>query len=214
MIKLFAVFFVGITFVSSVNAITYKEGDGNPYSVTDATYINKHVASVLGDRIYVESDTYPVKKIFIKFGSFIGENAGQIKLGTTIISAKLHMYVYNESNGLHEVYNLTQDFDETTLKWGSSYSYDPTIITTFRPSEKNAFSIDVTDSVTAWLDENTPTPNYGWFIQDNSDDGSVIYSDDADFEFRPYLEIAMPIPEPTTIILCILGTVFAFWKKR
>ena len=214
--KMFLIFCcLAISGTGFSSTFTFKEGDGNPYSDSDITYINQHLpAEVLGNETTMFTDTYPRTKLFIKFDDFIGNNSGQIAPNSEIVSAKLFLWVQNRSVGTHNVYNLTSDFDENTLTWNGTYTYDPTAVTSYVPStESHYISIDVTSSVVDWL--NGTTDNYGWLIENTADDGSNYYTDDADYQYRPFLELSdSTVPEPLSIVLMIPSLLFLFKRYR
>jgi len=116
--------------------------------------------------------------------------------GATLLSANLKLYAWSFATNPHtiEIHSITKDWN-CPVTWNSfAAAYNPTVTTTFNMRPVNGSpdwnSIDITDTVQAWLDGGT---NYGLLLknQDIIQPLGKWWSNEyaVDPTLRPYLEI-------------------------
>jgi probable HAF family extracellular repeat protein len=148
---------------ASIVPVTFRNGDGGPYSETDDTYITSGApgtnfgasSTLLVDGSGCKISTATVCKTLIKFPNFIGPNPGQVAPDSTIASASLDLVVTNKGV-TQDVYQVTQPWGEATATWNT---FSPAGAPGTKPREfavaptnLGLFSIDITSFVQRWAD--------------------------------------------------------------
>jgi len=133
--------------------------------------------------------------------------------GTTITSATLSLYAYDEaairgSTGYYGAYRLTTAWSDTACTWNSPWTspggdFEATPDAT-APKQAVAlvwYDFDVTTRVQQWID--TPSGNYGWIIKCTDEmlhnQDNLYQSDTTNAQYRPKLEIVTGPPPPLTV---------------
>ncbi|MBW2622023.1 MAG: DNRLRE domain-containing protein [Deltaproteobacteria bacterium] len=140
----------------------------------------------------------------------------EILEGATITDATLGLYLFNTykeySNTEININRVTSSWDESTVQWPDTPSYDSTPLLSFTPLDRVGSSIamgdtppywvelDITDVFTKWL--NNEWDNYGMLLEVAGTGTTALFysSDTSNAAFRPKVEIdystvtATPIP--------------------
>ncbi len=130
----------------------------------------------------VDIDHNQQKYALIRFDNIFGSGAGQIPVGSTIVSAGLTYYVTNATaNAPSSVNGVLVDWTEATSynTFGAApgvqvEDYGAQVTTAPATTINTAYTIDVKTSVAAWA--NNPATNKGWIIIPTADDGVAITS--------------------------------------
>ncbi len=163
----------------------------------------------------------------IRFDDIIGDNPGQVPLGSTINNAMLRFYVYNGSGRQRDVYQMTADWDGSSTWNSMGGGVDIATQTTGSPvasythNSGGFFGIDVSASLQSWADGNI---NYGWVITGSASDSydwSALYAlSNKNLNLRPTLSVDFTkpsggVPEPGSMLL--MGSALAglaAWRAR
>lgn len=227
---------VGLTVLSASSAladsITFDWSNGG----TDTTVFSQWPDRSYGSESILYADkkdkfdgskTYGETQFLITFDDIIGNNPGQIPLGSTITNAMLRFYVYSGSNNQIDAYRMTAGWDGNST-WNSlSGGITPgadTVATpdaTYQSKDRNTFfGIDVATSLQAWANGEV---NLGWGFIDQGTDGVDYASfDHANLSYRPTLSVEFiapvgGVPEPGTLLLAtsgLLGGLAAYRRRR
>lgn len=148
--------------------------------------------SLQRDKVYNEVSTVEELDIFNM------ENAPlliAIPGNSTLISAKLYIYVNIANNSVVNIHCITNDWNESTVTWNSfNGSYSSTIIASFVTDTTGWHSIDITPLVRDWI--NGLCPNYGILLDqaDVTNNYSVYFSKENDV-YAPFLWLNYTTPD-------------------
>ena len=161
----------------------------------------------------------------LRFDSIIGDDPGQIALGSNIGKATLRLYV--ESGG-NDIYMLLMNagWIEADAKWtdyGANGIDDPTDASMLRELEGRPHTgsllghsdefieIDVTAELQYWANGGA---NHGWAFTPTDDDGvDFSTSESITLSHRPKLTVSL-VPEPGTLSVFGLGLVGLGYMRR
>lgn len=157
----------------------------------------------------------------IRFDNLFGSGPGQIKLGDTIESATLRLYVFNAGSGV-AVHDMLSSWTEGMVTWNSmgngiqtnGVEASPTALARFGQGNGNEnvpvgwLNIDVTASLLA-VQAGT-LPGQGWALMPLLPDGrnglDIYTSEFSTLSLRPELSVVItPVPEPMSLSLMALG---------
>ena len=223
--------------IVSVNAevLTFQQGVEN-YSGTRMTHILGHPASA-SDTNYSTSPTWylendaasnqTISRGLLKFDNLFGNAVGQIKVGSVINSAVLTIRTSTDSwsaGSTDYVYQVLSAWDRNSVTWnnfGSSpgglagTDYSSQALVSFHPGYINiAYNLNITSAVQAWSDG---IANNGLFFLSSGADASAFDNENnSTVAYRPKLTInfTAPIPEPSSLLILALASIFLFGKSR
>ena len=173
---------------SNEEIVSFQEGVGG-YAGTQDTYILQNDPDTsYGDELSVEWDTEDTqgnvntqKFGLIRFDNIFGSGAGQIQVGSTIVSANLEYTVFNSSaTGDANVNAVLVDWTESVTynSFGATAGVQledyGTLVTTAPASAITSYTINVTSSLTDW--STNPSSNRGWIFRPAGNDGVDIRS--------------------------------------
>jgi hypothetical protein len=198
--------------ISAADTLTFQQGDGGAYSTTDATFINDTAAVNHGSDVLLAAVVFDMVQqvhAMIRFPDIVGNNAGQIPPGSSIISATLTMTVYNSNPpaSATDIQEILADWGENTIDgvaWNAlpDPKLGPIIGTLPEGTSGDTPSGDVTSAVQDWA---SGAANRGVMISQPLVFGfyvSQYHSDDAAVpSMRPKLTVEFSSPvavEPTT----------------
>jgi hypothetical protein len=192
-------------------AISFQEGV-NSYAGTQDT--DPRAASpdeVRGARTELNIDLsdggLPVQGL-IRFDGIFGDGAGQIPLGSTILSASLTVFITGPSASTANInlHRMLQPWDESTATWnslGNGLQIDNNELSTTvdarlpSPELSGLFNAwGSTDNLVATLQAwSNGAANYGWGINSDSTNGlDLVSSEGATVEQRPQLSVRFTPP--------------------
>ena len=201
---------VTVTFVAG-GTVTFQEGV-NHYAGTADTHIKQAAPTTsFGSETFVLWDTEETTgnantQVFglLRFDNVFGAGAGQIPVGSTIISATLRYVVSNNTaNAPSSVNEVLVDWTEATTynTFGSTAGVQAgdygILVTTAPATAMTVYTISVTSSLAAW--SNSPSSNRGWIIKPAGTDGvQIASSENATAANRPKLTVIYTTvpPEP------------------
>lgn len=182
--------------------VSFQQGAGG-YRGCQDTYLIEGGDTPLGNEpeVLVDCcqgpDAFALKQGLLRFDGILGEGAGQVPLGASIIQATLTLRVTDPgvaSASVHRMLLPWYEGDETYSIWPPS-GVQPDDVQAKAAPDANigdvsvpTLVIDVTSSVQAWSDG---AANLGWmFLKYGSDDGWSFHSSEAAVvNVRPSLEI-------------------------
>lgn len=159
----------------------------------------------------------------LRFDSIIGNGAGQIAPGTTILSATLTLHIdgnFGEVANLHRMLVTWSESDTfASLVGGVSLDGIEAVAAPDATTSSGFVTpilVDVTSSVQQWADG---AANFGWIIDQPTANGVTVHSSEAvTLSVRPLLEIELrQVPEPSTLTLVgfgALGLMGYCWRRR
>lgn len=158
----------------------------------------------------------------ISFDDIIGNNPGEIPLGSTITEASLRLYMYSAGSGhrlqIHEM-NTAWNENSTWNSLGGGAHPGSSPLSTFRVARRGAFyNINVTPSLQAWA--NGTRPNFGWVLTEPSIRRGLVgmaTSEYRNLRLRPVLTVkyTAATPEPGTLFTLMGGLgVMGWWRRR
>ena len=204
--------------VSNTFDVAFQQGiDG--YTGTEDTFIMEaNPDTAYGDETWVEWDgddprgTGTANYGLLRFEDIFGTSSGQIPPGSTILSATLTYTVDNTGD--------SATLNEAAVDWTEATTFASLGSTAGVQAEDygeevgladgsttGSHSIDVADSVQAWLDGEE---NFGWIFRPTADDGVEFFSSEhSTVGDRPLLEVIYNIP-PTTPYITASGSLTPF----
>lgn len=218
--------------------LTFQEGvDG--YTGTADTHVTSRDVNgnFGGDATFDMGDgtSGDSRDSLIRFDDIFGNGAGQISPSTApgdIVSASLTLMVtghYGNSshNRSFSVYRMLEAWDEGVVTWNSM---DEGVTTDDSQAASSAdystgnfkventgetFTLDLTDSVKAWLAASDPAAaNLGIAVISNGARGFVIASsENSTIANRPELSVEV-VPEPASLALMSLGGLLMLRRRR
>ena len=201
--------------------VSFQEGVGG-YTGTQDTWIaesdNEHGGEVtlLWDGPTGLGSINPL----LRFDSIIGNGAGQIAPGSTILSAKLKLQIAVNIGEVANVHRMLVTWSEadtfSTLGGGVSLNDIDAVAApdaTTSSGQSSPILVDVTFSVQQWAGGDA---NFGWLIDQPTSDGVRVHSSEAVTPSdRPLLEVEFqPIPEPSTFALTTLALLAHGHRRR
>ena len=223
------------SFYAEAAAVTlsFQEGVAG-YSGTLDTYLesanpgdlNGPATVVSIDGISGSDSTAGSREGLVQFSNILGTSANQIYPGSTILSATLRLFVSNSGSSAVSVHRVLQPWNEG-ITYGTSFGSDGidpdgvdasiTPTGTLAMNTTNQYrEVDVTADL-AYFAAN-PGENFGWaFLSAIDNPGNFDSSENATLANRPELIVELiqfvPVPEPGSGFMCLLG-LFAVLKKN
>ena len=133
-------------------------------------------------------------------------SALSIPWGSTLVSAKLSVYLLNDPNATVNAHRITSPWAEMSVTWGNfGNAYDATVLDSFVSDGLGWRTVDVTGTVQAWMDGTYE--NYGFLLKQGLVDATVYNSSEvATVEVRPKLELCYTTATGTECIVIQRGT--------
>jgi hypothetical protein len=206
--------------LAETQTLDFQEGDGGPYSTTQATYIGWIGSGNYGSStaLYVSVDVVvldftPGARTLIRFPDIIGNNGGQIPPGATIESAFLQLTRMNSSTHGAVMHLIAGAWDENTVSGDNAPGYTSPSAGSFPAGDAGPAKVNITSVVQAWA---SGTPNWGlellagYATAEFSED---FYSDDvAGVERHPLLVVTFTPPPLSPVEASTWGKVKALYR--
>lgn len=195
--------------------VTFQQGLSG-YTGTADTYVRRHKRNSQygGNATFVVDDADPWwsgrdNQTLLRFDGIIGDEIGQVPQGVSVSRATLHLRGINAGDG-GTFHRMLRSWTETatwnSLGGGISANDQEATATPdarVRQVNRGALSVDVTTSVTEWVNG---APNHGWAILPDGGNGWDCYSSEGfmpprlvvTFGYEPYVAKRLP-PTPKTV---------------
>jgi len=170
----------------------------------DAKIIQRKPTKNYGSVKKLQLDGVPNKATLIQW------DTTPIPTNSTIVSAKISLYVKNTSSNTYGLYKIHQPWQDTGVTWrqftNNNQGYDDIQLGIFQPNAKGQSQIQLNRAgltvIQSWI--NNPEENYGFILRDYSGatDAAKFYSSEAkQLHRRPQLNITymssdVPPPKP------------------
>lgn len=217
-----------ISATTLADTLSFRQGQDSGfgvYSGASDTWIDATAGAEdtnFGSDASLRVDLSPNRQSLIRLDNLFGPAAGQIPLGSTIVSAQLTINVENAGIS-RDPTRMLQSWDATTLTWNNAKLGGNTqagiqddnveavtVTNAFNANTLGAWNLDVTAIVQAW---SSGAPNYGFFFrQSNTDALMFTSSDGATVANRPLLTVEF-VPEPCGA-LGIVASALALHRRR
>lgn len=209
-----------LTVGGSATTVMFRQGEDNGFGVyndaSDTWIVSARVNENNSSHVRLDIDLSPnFNQSVIRFDDILGPNPGQIPYGVTVDSAIFTLYAY-DSGDTRLPERMLGDWDATTLTWSNAMLGGNTQggiqrdgveatadAASFSGGGSGYRNMDVTAIVQAWSDG---APNYGMALLEWSSDGlQSASSDAATIGQRPLLTVTYTIPEPSGLLLMLVG---------
>jgi len=203
-----------LSLTASVAPVTFRQGDGGPFSETDDTYIASGAPDtnfganpqLLVDGSGCRISPATVCKTLIKFPHSIGPNPGQVPPGSTIVNANLELMITNKGT-TQGVSQVTEPWSEAGATWnGFNPAGSPATksgMTAPSPTSVGLYAINVIPFVQAWVDGE---PNEGILLATASSDGIAYESSESANPPTLTVQFIPPSSSPPGFTIVDLGT--------
>jgi len=218
-------FVAGLICVSAVAAAgfiaSFQESVGG-YTGTEDTWINEGDGDHGADATLLWDGPTGVGSInpLLRFDNIIGNGAGQIAPGSTILSATVTLQVtgnFGEVANLHRML-VTWSESDTFASLVGGVSLDDVEAAavpdaTTSSGQVTPIIVDVTSSVQQWANG---VANFGWLFDQPTSNGVTVHSSEAVTQnVRPLLVIEyQAIPEPSTLALVCIAILSMGYRRR
>ena len=205
-----------VNYVRTPTTVTFQVGLSG-YAGTQDTYIlQTSPTTAFGNEVTIEWDTEDIggdvnsqKFALLRFDDIFGSGAGQIPVGSTIVSARVDYVVSNAAPTPANVNGVLVDWDETVTydtfgaEAGVQEADYGVLVATATATPVGSYNIDVKASLEAWV--NDPASNQGWIFRPTNTDGADVHSSESATEdSRPKLTVQYyPPAGPTCYALTI-----------